>query len=146
MSGERRVYVPPGGPPAGFAKGPEIYLQMGQENIFKMIEDFYLELEKSSIRKMFPEDMREASKKSAAFFVFLLGGPPLYQQLYGPPMMRKRHLQFEIDAEARNIWLECFRTVLIDADKKYGFPMEHRERFWTFLEQFSGWMVNTKRT
>ena len=61
---------------------------MGQENIFKMLEDFYLELEQSSIRHLFPDDVVAASRKSAAFFVGLLGGPPLYQQLYGPPMMR----------------------------------------------------------
>lgn len=144
MNNERQFYVPPGGPPQGVQPNPEIYAKMGSENIFKMLEDFYQELEKSEIRHLFPEDMVEASKKSAAFFVFILGGPPLYQEKFGPPMMRRRHMPFVIDEHARQIWLGCFQKVLQDADKKYDFPMEHFDSFWNFLEKFSGWMVNTK--
>jgi hemoglobin len=144
MTQERQFYIPPGGPPQGVSPDPRIFAHMGEENIFKMIEDFYLELEKSSIRSLFPENMKEASRRSAAFFVFLLGGPPLYQQQFGPPMMRKRHLPFRIDEPARQVWLACFKKTLQDADKKYGFPMEHAENFWRFLDQFSAWMVNTR--
>ncbi len=137
------IYVPPEGPPQ-FSPSHEIYPHMGEDNIFKMLEDFYLELEKSSIRSMFPEDMKEASKKSGAFFVFLCGGPPLYQQLYGAPMMRKRHLAFPIDEAARQVWLGCFKKTLENADVKYHFPMQHMPTFWSFLEKFSAWMVNKK--
>lgn len=137
-----KFYVPPDGPPQ-FSPSHEIYPAMGEENIFKMLEDFYMELERSPIRPMFPENMRDASKKSAAFFVFLCGGPPLYQQQFGPPMMRKRHLPFPIDEQARQIWLSCFRKTLENADAKYHFPMQHMPSFWTFLEKFSAWMVNT---
>lgn len=136
-------YVPPQGPPQN-SPSKDIYALMGEDNIFKMLEDFYLELEKSPIRGMFPEDMKAASKKSAAFFVAICGGPPLYHQLYGPPMMRKRHLAFNIDEAARQVWLSCFRIVLNDAEKKYNFPPQHLPGFWNFLEQFSGWMVNTR--
>ena len=61
---------------------------MGEANIFRMMRDFYDELEKSELRPLFPADMDEASKKSAAFFVTILGGPPLYAQKYGSPRMR----------------------------------------------------------
>jgi hemoglobin len=141
---ERQIYVPPEGPPPADPRNSEIYAKMGEENIFKMLEDFYLELGKSTIRDMFPPDMAEASRKSAEFFVFLLGGPPLYQQRHGAPMMRRRHMPFKIDEAARQVWLDCFRKTLQDADKKYHFPMDHFEGFWTFLEKFSAWMVNTK--
>lgn len=143
MIDKKKIFVPPEGPPQGNSISPEIFTCMGESNIFKMLEDFYAELEKSSIREMFPGDMKEASKKSAAFFVFLMGGPPLYQQKHGAPMMRKRHLAFAIDEQARQVWLECFKTTLIDADKKYRFPLEHMQGFWSFLESFSRWMVNT---
>ena len=49
---------------------------MGQENIVRMVEDFYRELERSPLRSMFPADMMAAAHKSSAFFVGLLGGPP----------------------------------------------------------------------
>jgi hemoglobin len=116
---------------------------MGQDNIFKMMEDFYGELEQSSLRRLFPEDMVAASKRSAAFFVGLLGGPPLYYQLYGPPMIRARHLPFPIDEAARREWLACFERVLDRAVENYNFPEEHLPGFRAFLEGFSSWMVNT---
>lgn len=144
MEGRREIYVPPEGPPPGEKPNPEIYERMGEDNIFSMLADFYEELAKSEIRSLFPEDMREASKKSAAFFVFLLGGPPLYHERHGSPMMRKRHLPFKIDEHARQVWLDCFRKILVDSDKKYSFPIEHKESFFRFLEGFSRWMVNTK--
>jgi hemoglobin len=115
---------------------------MGEANIFRMISDLYKELEKSELRRLFPADMEEASKKSAAFFVTVLGGPPLYMQRYGPPRMRARHLPFEIDENARQVWLGCFERVLEGADVKYQFPMEHMAGFKNFLRDFSAWMVN----
>lgn len=137
----REIFVPPGGPPQS---GPsrDIYALMGEENIFKMMSDFYKELEKSGIRHLFPPDMEEASKKSAKFFVQVLGGPPLYVIDHGPPRMRQRHLPFEIDEAARQVWLGCFERVLKDAETKYNFPAQHLQGFKDFLRDFSAWMVN----
>jgi hemoglobin len=115
---------------------------MGEANIFRMISDLYKELEKSEIRHLFPADMEEASKKSAAFFVTLLGGPPLYFEKFGPPRMRARHIPFEIDEAARQVWLGCFDRVLEGADVKYQFPIQHLQGFKDFLKSFSTWMVN----
>src|SRR4026207_1312417 len=109
---QRMIYTPPGGPPQGPGPNPEIYRIMGEDNIFKMISDLYKELEKSEVRHLFPADMEEASKKSALFFIMLLTGPPLYLQKFGSPRMRARHLPFEIDESARQVWLACFEKVL----------------------------------
>jgi len=137
------IYVPPAGPPRVTAPSPEIYAAMGEAQIFAMLEDFYRELEQSWLRPMFPTDMVAASHKSAAFFVGLLGGPPLYHQRYGNPMMRARHIPFAIDEAARQEWLACFERVLAQAPEKYNFPAQHLEAFRNFLIGFSGWMVNT---
>lgn len=139
---ERIIYTPPGGPPQGPGPNNEIYRLMGEENIFKMMSDFYKELERSDIRRLFPPDMEEASQKSAMFFVTLLGGPPLYMQKYGSPRMRARHIPFEIDEEARQVWLACFERTLEGADVKYQFPLQHLQGFNDFLKSFSSWMVN----
>jgi hemoglobin len=138
---DREIYVPPQGPPQkGLPR--EIYAMMGEENIFRMLSDFYKELEKSEIRPLFPPDMVEASKKSAKFFVQLLGGPPLYAIDHGPPRMRARHIPFPIDDKARQVWLGCFERVLEGAVTRYSFPTEHMEAFKEFLRDFSAWMVN----
>ena len=138
----RTIYTPPGGPPQGAGPSREIYGLMGERNIYKMMSDFYIELGKSEVRYLFPSNLEEASRKSAAFFIGLLGGPPIYVEKYGSPRMRARHLPFEIDEAARQVWLSCFERVLHDADVKYGFPPQHLQGFKDFLDSFSRWMVN----
>ena len=144
MTAQRPIYTPQMNP--GQIPGPsrEIHARMGRDAIQRLIEDFYGELEASSIRPLFPPDMRESAHRSAAFFVQLLGGPAEYNEQFGPPRMRARHLPFRIDEAARVAWLGCFEKVLEDAEAKYGFPGEHLEGFRKFLDGFSRWMVNTK--
>ena len=139
----RRVYVPQINPAQIAPPSREIYGLMGEANIFRMMEDFYREMERSSLRALFPGDMAAASRQSAAFFVGLLGGPPLYQQRHGNPMMRARHLAFVITPRAREEWLGCFDRVLATAPERYGFPAQHLPGFRAFLRDFSLWMVNT---
>jgi hemoglobin len=139
-----QVFTPASGPPQGDGPSKEIYAAMGRENIFRMCEDFYWALEQSPIRPMFSSDMPAASRRLAAFLVGLFGGPPLFHQLYGPPQMRARHLPFEIDENARRVWLDCFYKVLDQAPEAYSFPAEHIPGFRQFLDEFSAWMVNRK--
>ena len=137
-------FVPPGGPPQGAGPSKEIYARMGEANLFRLCRDFYAEIEKSPLRPMFSADLPEASKNLAAFFVGLCGGPPLFRQRRGEPMMRARHLPFAIDEAARRTWLDCFFKVLEHADRDYAFPAEHLPGFKQFLEEFSAWMVNRR--
>lgn len=142
----REIYIPPLNPGQIPAPSKEIFSAMGEANIGQMIEDFYLELERASpaLRALFPQDMVAASRKSAAFFVGLLGGPPRYHERHGNPMMRARHLPFVITEERRAEWLACFERVLVHAVERYQFPPEHLAGFREFLRSFSGWMVNTQ--
>jgi hemoglobin len=140
----RPAYVPPIDPARIASPSREICGLMGEANVFRMMEDVYRELERSSLRALFPADMAAASRKSAAFFVGLLGGPPLYHQRYGNPMMRARHLPFAITPRAREAWLACFERVLAEAPARYGFPAQHLPGFRAFLRDFSLWMVNTE--
>ncbi len=143
----REAYVPPGGPPRVERPSQDIYAIMGPDAIVAMMEAFYAELAASpTLRTMFPqtpEALIAAAHRSAAFFIGLVGGPPLYQQLYGNPAMRARHMPFPIDEAARLEWLRCFHGVLDEAPARFGFPAEHLPGFRAFLDGFSGWMVNT---
>lgn len=147
ISASREAYVPPGGPPRVERPSPAIYAAMGQEAIIALMEAFYAELALSpTLRRMFPRTpaaLQAAAHRSAAFFIGIVGGPPLYQQLYGNPAMRARHMPFPIDEAARQEWLRCFHVVLEDAPVRFGFPAEHLPGFSAFLVGFSAWMVNT---
>ena len=136
------IFVPNMRPNQVAPPSKAIFAAMGEENIRLMLRDFYLELEQSDIRAMFPKDVVKASEKSADFFIGLLGGPPYYHQRHGSPMMRGRHMPFAINMQARQVWLDCFETVLADAEEKYDFPAEHLAGFHKFLAGFSIWMVN----
>jgi hemoglobin len=142
MNNPRDVFVPNVNPAEIFAPSREIYAQMGQENIYRMIGDFYRELGSSSIRAMFPQDLLRSSRKSAAFFAQLLGGPQEYTEHFGPPRMRARHLAFPITNQAREEWLACFERVLVRAVADYAFPEQHLADFRRYLHAFSMWMVN----
>jgi len=144
MKTPRGTYVPTVNPAEIPGPSRAIYARMGQANIEKMLEDFYRELGASPIRSMFPADLVASSRKSAAFFAQLFGGPQDYTDRYGPPRMRARHLAFRITPSARETWLACFEHVLEHAVERYDFPAEHLEGFRTFLQQFSLWMVNTE--
>lgn len=141
----RPIHVPLGGPPQVPPPSRDIYAAMGEANIFAMLEDFYTALSESTIAPMFPpgDHLMQAAHKSAAFFVGLLGGPPLYHERYGSPALRARHMPFPIDEASRLEWLRCFDAVLDQAPTRYQFPTEHLPAFRYFLHQFSTWMVNT---
>ena len=140
-----QIYTPPGGPPQGSPPPAGIYEAIGEEGLYKLLEDFYLRIEKSEIKEIFPKGemaMKAASQKSADFFIGLLGGPPLYHKKYGPPRLRARHLPFPIPEAARLVWLQCFKESILTAVRENRFPAHLQNAFYDFLESFSTWMVN----
>ncbi len=137
---DQAPYIPPQGPPQ-VRLSPEIFQAMGEDGFYRMSRDFYTELEASSIRPLFPENMAEASKKQAMFLIQASGGPALYVRAHGPPRMRVRHLPFAIGQVERDIWRACFEKVLEHASD-YGMPPQHLADFKEFLDGFSTWMMN----
>ncbi|WP_115716922.1 group II truncated hemoglobin [Gallaecimonas mangrovi] len=54
------------------------------------------------------------------FFEFLsgwLGGPGLFEQKYGHPRLRARHLSFTVNASLRDQWMYCMEKALADEVK-----------------------------
>lgn len=130
------------GPPAAFPRDLGVYEQMGEENIRQMLKDFYINLSSSSIKQMFSDDLEESANRSADFFIFLLGGPPIYHQKHGHPRMKQRHMPFKIDESAQLEWFRCFEKVL-ENEEKYSFPKQHKNAFLKFIFEFSKWMINS---
>lgn len=125
---------------------PAIYAAMGEDNIIAMVRAVYRNLAKSSIAEMFPSneaDLMAAADKSALFWITACGGPPLYQQKFGHPRMRARHLPFVITEARRQAWVEAWKPVLAVAPEQFNMPIEHRASFLAYIESFSTWMVNS---
>lgn len=87
----------------------------GEETIRKIVETFYPKVQADPLlAPLFPEDIRPVMEKQFMFLSQFFGGPPLYTEKYGHPMMRARHLPFEITREKADAWLDCMRRALAE--------------------------------
>ena len=115
----------------------------GDEVLRRAVERFYAlmdsEPEFHAVRKLHPADLAHSAEKLYMFLSGYLGGPPLYHQRNGNPMLRARHLPFPIGKAERDAWLACMRRAL---DESGIAPPELAE--W-LMQQFFGtadWMRN----
>jgi hemoglobin len=88
----------------------------GAETIRQLVDRFYdlMELEPAYavIRQMHPADLSTSRDKLNLFLNGWMGGPELYQEKYGHPMLRARHLPFPIGSVERNQWLDCMQRAM----------------------------------
>ena len=64
------------------------------------------------IRKLHPDDLSGSEDKLFKFLSGWLGGPDLYMQEFGHPMLRRRHLPFPIGSRERDQWLLCMQHAM----------------------------------
>jgi hemoglobin len=83
----------------------------GTENIRSLVETFYDIMDSdpkaAPIRAMHPADLTSAREKLFMFLTGWTGGPQLYIERYGHPMLRARHMPFPVDESARDQWMYC---------------------------------------
>ena len=88
----------------------------GAETIRQLVDRFYdlMELEPAYavIRQMHPVDLSTSRDKLNLFLNGWMGGPELYQEKYGHPKLRARHLPFPIGSTERNQWLDCMQRAM----------------------------------
>lgn len=88
----------------------------GAPKIHSLVNSFYRLMEErpelESIRRMHDVDLSGSRDRLFAFLSGWLGGPPLFAEKYGPPMLRRRHLNFSIGVAERDQWLTCIRQAL----------------------------------
>jgi len=63
----------------------------------------------AAARAIHPMDLQAAERKLFEYLTGWLGGPPLFTDKYGPPMLRRRHLHAPIGEVEIDGWLACFR-------------------------------------
>lgn len=96
------------------ANGSTLYEQIGGDaTLRRLVEAFYpIVKQHPDLGPLFPDDLRPVMEKQRRFLTQFFGGPPLYSDLYGHPMMRARHLPFPITRERADAWLDCMRRAL----------------------------------
>ncbi|MEY2632930.1 MAG: hypothetical protein RIR00_1584, partial [Pseudomonadota bacterium] len=68
----------------------------------------------AGIRAMHPEDLKSSRDKLFMFLSGWFGGPDLYVQNIGHPMLRARHLPFAIGSAERDQWVACMVLAMED--------------------------------
>jgi len=88
----------------------------GAEKVRALVHRFYQimdELPESyGIRKMHAENLQGSEDKLFKFLSGWLGGPQLFIQEYGHPILRRRHMPFAIGESERDQWLLCMNKAL----------------------------------
>ena len=114
----------------------------GTENIRNLVETFYDIMDSDAkvvaLRAMHQPDLTEAREKLFMFLTGWTGGPQLYIERYGHPMLRARHLPFPIDESARDQWMYC----MIKAMHQLNFEDELMKKLASQLYGVADFMRN----
>jgi hemoglobin len=78
-----------------------------QEFVAHLYDFMEISPEVAQVRSMHPADLSHAREALYMFLSGMLGGPPLYMEAFGPPRIRRKHLQFHIGNSERDQWLYC---------------------------------------
>ena len=88
----------------------------GADKVRALVRRFYQLMdelpESRGIRILHPPDLHISEEKLFQFLSGWMGGPPLYVENYGHPMLRRRHLPFDIGEAERDQWLMCMNKAL----------------------------------
>lgn len=85
----------------------------GAAGVRRLVARFYALMdtlpEARAARAIHAADLGPSEEKLFLYFSGWLGGPPLYVERYGHPMLRRRHLHAAIGGAEIEAWLLCFR-------------------------------------
>lgn len=110
------------------------YIQLGgQRGIQQLVDDFYKQMDSleqaRECRELHPESLKDANEKLFMFLSGWLGGPSLYQEKYGHPRLRMRHMPFKISGKEKEQWMLCMKIVLKDTKIKSDLEVKLLQAF-----------------
>ncbi len=90
----------------------------GAEVLRRLVHRFYQLMDELpeawDTRKLHGESLQGSEDKLFMFLSGWTGGPQLYVEQYGHPMLRARHLPFPIGIAERDQWLMCMDMALTE--------------------------------
>lgn len=117
-------------------------LMGGESTILNLVDRFYFFMdtlpEAEAIRKMHASNLSNARAKLYKFLSGWLGGPDLFVQEYGHPMLRKRHFPFAIGQLERDQWMLCMNKAMREIEMNNDL----RAHLLQSLEQLATHMIN----
>ena len=114
----------------------------GTEKFRAVVETFDVILDSdpkaASIRALHPTDLTSSREILFMFLTGWAGGPQLYIERYGHPMLRARHMPFAVDESARDQWMYC----MIKAMHQLSYEDELMKKLATQLYGVADFMRN----
>jgi len=114
----------------------------GEQAILSLVDRFYFYMdtlpEAQGLRAIHQPSLASAKSKLFKFLSGWLGGPNLFIEEFGHPMLRARHLPFAIGEAERDQWMLCMNKALdeITMDPRLKTNIQNA------LQQLSTHMIN----
>ena len=90
----------------------------GEPAVHALVDRFYdlMELDPAyaALRAMHPADLQRSRDKLHWFLCGWLGGPAHYEDRFGHPRLRARHLPFAIGIAERDQWMACMVQAMVE--------------------------------
>lgn len=106
----------------------------GEEVVRKLVNRFYDLMDEDpdyyGIRKLHQKDLTEAREKLFMFLSGWMGGPQLFVEKFGHPMLRRRHMPFPIGESERDQWMGCMMAAMRDVGISEELQKELAQAFW----------------
>ncbi len=95
----------------------ELFDRVGREpGVRKLVDYFYDRMDARQdvreLRDTHPAELTSARDKLYWFLVGWTGGPRMYEERFGHPRLRARHLPFSIGQLERDQWMSCMTEAL----------------------------------
>jgi hemoglobin len=131
------------GPEDGVPKTTTPFQLLGGEPVVRALVDrFYdlMDLEPSYalLRGLHPDSLNDSRDKLFWFLCGWLGGPPLYEDRFGHPRLRARHMPYSIGIAERDQWMAC----MVQAMAEQGLSTQWIERLTASFQNTADWMRN----
>ena len=114
----------------------------GDARVRELVERFYdlMELDPAyrELRAVHGSSLVSAREKLYFFLSGWLGGPSLYTDRFGHPMLRARHLPFAIGTVERDQWMACMKQAMEEIEVPQGL----REGLQAAFFKTADWMRN----
>ncbi|AWB66360.1 hemoglobin-like oxygen-binding protein [Saccharobesus litoralis] len=94
-----------------------LYFKIGEEQGTRALANRFYDImltapEAAELLAIHPQPMDSIRERFFEFLSGWLGGPPLFEQKYGHPRLRARHLPFEVNQSMIDQWLFCMNKAL----------------------------------
>ncbi len=115
----------------------------GEARVHALVDRFYdlMDIEPAyrELRVSHGSTLDDARQKLFWFLCGWLGGPSYYEDRFGHPRLRMRHMPFKIGIVERDQWLACMDQAMGET----GVPEDLRARLRESFFKTADWMRNT---